>query len=253
MKRFFLELSYEGSAYKGWQRQPNANSVQETIEEGLATLLRQEVSIVGAGRTDAGVHAKQLFAHLDLDMKFSEAKALAHRLNAYLPNSIAINSIVEVLPTAHARFDASQRSYEYVLTPHKNPFLVNNAYYHSGVLCFKSMNEAAERLKKFTDFQCFSKSNTDVKTFDCSLTNAVWEQGQEYWVFKISANRFLRNMVRAIVGTLLEVGKGNYLPEYIDKIVESKDRSQAGFSVPAHGLFLTEVRYPSNIFIENEK
>ncbi len=244
--RYFLECSYFGKAYHGWQNQPNAISVQQVLEEGLSTLLRTKVSIVGAGRTDAGVHAKQLFAHFDVTVSV-DCQDLTQRLNSYLPTDIAVSSIFEVLGDAHARFHAIQRTYEYWVVQQKNPFYQDAAHYVWSPLDVKAMNTAASLLLEYSDFECFSKSNTDVKTFLCKIELAKWEFGEEKLVFTITADRFLRNMVRAIVGTLLEVGLGKISPEALRTIIESKDRGQAGASVPAKGLYLTKVTYPKTI------
>ncbi len=244
--RYFLECSYFGKAYHGWQYQPNAISVQEVLEEGLSTLLRTKISIVGAGRTDAGVHAKQLFAHFDVE-GLDNPTDLTQRLNSYLPADIAVTAIFEVPADAHARFHAAQRTYEYWVVRHKNPFYNDTAHYVWSPLDLKAMNIAADLLLEHSDFECFSKSNTDVKTFLCKISKAHWELQEEKLVFTITADRFLRNMVRAIVGTLLDVGLGKMSPEAVNTIIESKDRGQAGASVPAKGLYLTKVTYPKTI------
>ena len=244
--RYFLECSYHGKAYHGWQNQPNAVSVQQVLENALSTLLRIPISITGAGRTDAGVHAKQLFAHFDFN-GIEDIPFLINRLNSLLPEDIAIRSIVAVNDSAHARFDATQRTYEYWVVQEKNPFYNDSAHYVWSSLDIGAMNEASEILKAYTDFQCFSKSNTDVKTFICHINKAFWEKREDKLVFTISADRFLRNMVRAIVGTLLDVGLGKMSPEKVHDIIVSKDRGQAGASVPAKGLYLTQVIYPETI------
>lgn len=246
--RFFLELSYKGTSYHGWQRQPNAVSVQQVLEEALSTLLGVEIQIVGAGRTDTGVHAKQMFAHLDADISIDAAKELAHRLNRFLPEAIAIHGIHAVTADAHARFDATSRSYEYHITTQKNPFNSEFAYAFNTPLDIDAMNTAATLLLKHTNFKCFSRSKTDVKTYDCEITKAFWEQQQSGLIFHISANRFLRNMVRAVVGTLLDVGTGKLSLSGFQAVLDSQDRTKAGSSAPAHGLFLTEIRYPNTIF-----
>ncbi|MEM1339947.1 MAG: tRNA pseudouridine(38-40) synthase TruA [Bacteroidota bacterium] len=246
--RYFIELSYFGSAYHGWQRQPNAITVQEVVEEGLATILRSEIPLVGAGRTDTGVHARQMYAHFDLDDTL-ETTALPQRLNAYLPQDISVHRIKKVRAEAHARFDAIQRTYEYWLVGKKDPFLKDSAHQLLLPLDLEAMNEAAEIILGYDDFECFSKAHSDVKTFICEIRRAVWQQKEEKLVFTITADRFLRNMVRAIVGTLLDVGLAKTAPEELRQIIEGKDRSKAGASVPAKGLYLTEVMYPEDIFI----
>ncbi len=249
--RYFLEFSYCGKAYSGWQRQPDASSVQETMEHALSLLLKTPVALVGAGRTDSGVHARQMFAHFDIDCIPDESQ-LIHRLNAFLPNDISIENLVQVHSEAHARFDAVSRTYEYWITTRKNPFLTERAYQVKQPLQIAPMNEAASLLLDYQDFQCFSKSNTDVKTFLCTILYAKWEEREDLLVFQITANRFLRNMVRAIVGTLLEVGQGKRQPEDVKKIIKSKNRSNAGASVPAHALYLTKVIYPKTTFKAHE-
>lgn len=240
--RFFIRFSYFGANYHGWQNQPNAISVQEVLEEAISTLIRQKIKLTGAGRTDAGVHAKQMIAHFDLEEMPRED--LVKRLNAFLPSAIAVQEIFEVAEDAHARFDATERTYEYWVVVDKNPFHEGSAYYVSAPLDVAAMNAAAKLLLTHTDFQCFSKSGTDVKTFDCDITKATWDRTGEILRFTITANRFLRNMVRAIVGTLLEVGVGKLDTNQILAILESKNRSKAGMSVPAKGLYLTQIKYP---------
>lgn len=244
--RYFIELSYNGAPFHGWQIQPNAISVQESIEKALSTLLREEISIIGAGRTDTGVHARFMAAHFNTKASF-EANDLVYKLNSFLPETIAIHTIFEVTPEAHARFDAISRAYQYKVTTQKNPFETKSAYYINFNLDIERMNEAAKQMLKHTNFKCFSKSKTDVKTYNCKLFYAFWEKKDGILVFHISANRFLRNMVRAIVGTLIEIGKGKLELKDMDRIIASKNRSEAGYSVPAHGLYLTEVVYPENI------
>jgi tRNA pseudouridine38-40 synthase len=241
--RYFITFSYQGSSYHGWQRQPDASSVQQTLEEALKLFLKEDVSLVGAGRTDTGVHAKVMVAHFDTQQSF-EIEELIYRLNAYLDESIAILSIVEVKADAHARFDATSRSYEYWVVQQKNPFLAQAAYYITHPLDVNRMNEAAALMLEYKDFECFSKSNTDVHTYLCDVTRAEWVFEGERLVFHVSANRFLRNMVRAIVGTLLEVGKGKMSIDEFKAVLDSKDRRNAGPSVPAKGLYLTTIQYP---------
>jgi tRNA pseudouridine38-40 synthase len=241
--RYFITFSYQGSSYHGWQRQPDASSVQQTLEEALKLFLKEDVSLVGAGRTDTGVHAKVMVAHFDTQQSF-EIEELIYRLNAYLDESIAILSIVEVKADAHARFDATSRSYEYWVVQQKNPFLAQAAYYITHPLDINRMNEAAALMLEYKDFECFSKSNTDVHTYLCDVTRAEWVFEGERLVFHVSANRFLRNMVRAIVGTLLEVGKGKMSIDEFKAVLDSKDRRNAGPSVPAKGLYLTTIQYP---------
>lgn len=245
--RYFVEFSYRGTCYHGWQRQPNAKSVQEVLEKALSTLLRESMEVVGAGRTDSGVHARQLFAHFNTSQDF-EPEELVFRLNAFLPEDIAIAGIKKVTSEAHARFDAVERTYEYWVVKEKNPFYQDSAHCILRPLDTIAMNEAARILKDYRDFECFSKSNTDVKTFLCDVREAIWVSDGEKLIFTITADRFLRNMVRAIVGTLLDVGTNKRKPEEIKAIIESKDRAKAGASVPAKGLYLTKVSYPETIF-----
>lgn len=245
--RYFIQFSYFGKAYHGWQNQPNAITVQEVLEKALSTLLRDKIDVVGAGRTDAGVHAKQMFCHFDFD-SIEDKKDLAYRLNAFLPDDIAVQEIRTVVDGAHARFDAIERTYEYWLVREKDPFLFDYAHCVKHPLDLPAMNEAAKMLLEYTDFECFSKSNTDVKTFNCDVRQAYWEARADKWVFTITADRFLRNMVRAVVGTLLDVGLKKIKSEDMHRIIASKDRSEAGVSVPAKGLYLTKVIYPKDIF-----
>ncbi len=245
--RYFLELSYNGTSYHGWQRQPNAISVQEVLEKALSTLLRIKTVVVGAGRTDTGVHAKQIMAHFDCENRL-ELDELKYKLNSILPAQIAICKISKVRDDAHARFDAVSRSYEYYITLTKDPFKINTSYYIKKQLDVVAMNEAAKLLLNYTNFKCFSKSKTDVKTYNCTITDASWEVEDNQMIFKISANRFLRNMVRAIVGTLIEIGEHKLKREDLIDIIKSEDRSQAGYSVPAHGLYLVAVEYPQIIY-----
>ncbi len=245
--KYFLELSYNGTSYHGWQRQPNAISVQEVLEDSLSTILRDKTDVIGAGRTDAGVHAKQIMAHFDC-RGILDIDQFKYKLNAILPTEIAIQNIRRVQENAHARFDAVSRSYEYHITLIKDPFSICKSYYFKKPLDLDLMNEAAKLLLNYTNFKCFSKSKTDVKTYNCTITNAIWENHGNQLVFKISANRFLRNMVRAIVGTLIEIGEHKLNKEDLIAIIKSEDRSQAGYSVPAHGLYLTAVEYPNNIY-----
>jgi tRNA pseudouridine38-40 synthase len=242
--RYFIEFAFNGRNFHGWQRQPNAITVQETLENALSILLREAIQVTGAGRTDAGVHAKQMYAHFDCE-KIQDSLFLVNRLNAFLPSDIAIKSIFKVNQQAHARFDAVSRTYEYWVVNKKDPFLQYFAYYVRQKPDIDLMNEAANLLFEYNDFQAFSKSNTDVKTYLCNLKEAYWTAKPDKLVFTITADRFLRNMVRAVVGTLLDVGLGKISKEDVKKIVESKNRSMAGVSVPAHALYLTKVVYPN--------
>lgn len=246
--RYFIQLSYNGSAYHGWQIQPNAVTVQETIQDALSKLLNTNSSITGAGRTDTGVHAFQMFAHFDVDETL-DTENLTFKLNSFLPKDIAIQSIFQVNADAHSRFHAIKRSYDYKISLKKNVFLFDYTHYVHQKLDVDKMNEAAYILLEYTNFQCFSKSNTDVKTYNCKIEQAQWKQEGNLLIFTICADRFLRNMVRAIVGTLLNIGLSKIAVSDMHKILASKDRSKAGFSVPSKGLYLTEVLYPDNIKI----
>lgn len=246
--RYFIQLSYNGSAYHGWQIQPNAVTVQETVQDALSKLLNTNISITGAGRTDTGVHAFQMFAHFDVDETL-DTENLTFKLNSFLPKDIAIQSIFQVNADAHTRFHAIKRSYDYKISLKKNVFLFDYTHYVHQKLDVDKMNEAANILLEYTNFQCFSKSNTDVKTYNCKIEQAQWKQEGNLLIFTISADRFLRNMVRAIVGTLLNIGLSKIAVSDMHKILASKDRSKAGFSVPSKGLYLTEVLYPDNIKI----
>lgn len=247
MQRFFIEIAFNGGAYHGWQAQPNAPTVQQALDSALGTICRQPVETVGCGRTDAGVHAKQLFAHFDLNdpVEDPEDPNFAYRLNALLPYDIAAKRVFAVAPGAHARFDATQRHYEYFLHTGKDPFRQGLSWQVRSLPDLDKMNEAAHALLAYRDFSCFSKSNTQTFTNDCTISQAAWTRvGPGQLVFTIAADRFLRNMVRAIVGTLLEIGNGDKLVSHIHEVVGSKNRSMAGMSVPAHGLYLARVLYP---------
>jgi tRNA pseudouridine38-40 synthase len=248
--RFFIEFSYNGKAYHGWQIQPNAISVQEVLEKALSTILKTEIGLMGAGRTDAGVHAAQMFAHFDYDTEI-EANDLVYKLNSFLPKDIAVNSVFKVSSEAHARFDALSRTYNYKISTSKNVFDYDFTYEVQLPLDLEAMNDACKILLEYKDFQCFSKSNTDVKTYYCDIREAFWTLKANRLTFTITADRFLRNMVRAIVGTMVNIGLGKIQPESLRDIIASKDRSNAGFSVPAHGLYLTKVVYPNTLKIDN--
>ncbi|WP_242094961.1 tRNA pseudouridine(38-40) synthase TruA [Aestuariivivens sediminicola] len=244
--RYFIEISYNGTAYHGWQKQPNATSVQEVVEDGLKRLLGEAISVLGAGRTDTGVHAKQMIAHFDSDSSFVETDVV-YKLNAFLPEDIAVHSLYKVRPDAHARFDALSRTYLYRISLTKNPFSFQNAYFIKYPLNIAKMQQASQVLLGYKDFQCFSKSNTDVKTYYCNILKCDWILVKDELHLVIKADRFLRNMVRAIVGTMINIGTGKLDNDDLYAIIASKNRSKAGYSVPAHGLYLTEIEYPENI------
>ncbi len=239
--RYFIYLSYNGARYHGWQIQPNGISVQEVLGKALSTLLHEPIEVTGAGRTDAGVHASLMVAHFDTTQEVNEQ--LVYRLNKFLPQDIAISSVRKVKDDAHARFSATSRTYHYYVITAKSPF-EPYAYRFPQPLDFNKMNEAARTLYDYIDFTSFSKLHTDVKTNNCRIMHAEWTQVSPIkWQFTIKADRFLRNMVRAIVGTLVEVGRGRMSLEDVRRIIEAKDRCQAGESVPAKALFLVSIKY----------
>ncbi len=241
--RYFIHFSYFGKNYHGWQVQPDAVSVQEELTKALSLLLKSEIEIVGAGRTDSGVHAKQMYAHFDFDQEI-DGENLTKKLNSFLSKDIAVFSVFRVDDEAHTRFDATKRTYEYHIHLKKDAFKGDFSWYFYQDLDVEQMNKACEVLFRYHDFQCFSKVNTDVFTYNCKISEAFWERAGESLIFTISADRFLRNMVRAIVGTLIGVGLHKISIEDFEEIIKSKNRSKAGFSVPAHGLYLTKVEYP---------
>jgi tRNA pseudouridine38-40 synthase len=240
--RYFIQFAYNGTHYHGWQSQPNAASVQETLTHALSTILGEKLELMGAGRTDTGVHAKVMYAHFDLEKDF-DSGSLVHKLNSFIPKDIAVFEIIPVHDNAHARFDAKKRTYQYYIHTYKDVFLNDLSWYHLPKLDVDLMNQAAQILLNHTDFECFSKVHTDVNTFNCKVFEAYWRQENHQLIFTISADRFLRNMVRAIVGTLINVGTKKITLEDFENIIKSKNRSEAGFSVPAHGLYLTEIEY----------
>lgn len=241
--RYFLKLSYNGAPFHGWQVQPNAVSVQSTIEEALSTVLRENISIVGAGRTDTGVNARQMYAHFDYDKEIPDFGKLINSLNRLVGKDIAIYDIIKVADDAHARFDATARTYKYFVTHQKSPFLYPLSWHCPQSLDYEKMNEACEVLKRHIDFTSFSKLHTDVKTNNCRIDYAHWQKEGEMMVFTITADRFLRNMVRAVVGTLVEVGRGKISVEEFEQIILKKDRCSAGTSMPPQALFLWKVDY----------
>lgn len=246
--RYFFEILYDGSNYHGWQRQENAVSVQQVVEEALSTILRTEITIVGSGRTDTGVHCEQQFFHTDFKKTIDETKLL-FQLNSFLPKDISINSIRQVQVDGHARFSAISRSYQYRINLKKNPFNRQYSYYFHQSLDLELMNRACEQLIGNHDFESFSKVKTEVNNFMCHITLANWVKKNEVVLFDITANRFLRGMVRSIVGTLLQVGQGKMNVKDFTSVISAKDRRKAGAAAPAHGLFLTSVSYPDSIFM----
>jgi tRNA pseudouridine38-40 synthase len=244
-KRYFIELSYNGTDYHGWQIQPNDITVQECLDKALSIYFRQTIVSLGCGRTDAGVHATQFYAHFDLiNLADEVVQNSITGINSLLPYTIAVKRVFAVPDDAHARFDATARAYKYHLHFDKDPFKLDRSWLYKGNLNFDAMNEAAALLLKFTDFSCFSKSNTQTFTNNCKITAAYFEKVEDGLIFTIKADRFLRNMVRAIVGTMVLVGKGDIEIASVSNIIESKNRSNAGQSVPACGLYLVGVEYP---------
>ncbi len=248
--RYFLELRYDGGAYCGWQRQPGVPTVQRTLEQALATLLREPVETTGAGRTDTGVNASYYVAHFDVSQPVADPPQLLRKLDFMLPGDIAVSSVTPVADDAHARFDAREREYRYFLSPHKNPFTRHASWQYYVPLDVDRMNEAAAVLLEFDDFTSFAKLNSNNKTNRCRIMQAGWTvDAQDVLCFTIRADRFLRNMVRSVVGTLVDVGRGRYTPDDFRAIVASRDLSRSSAGAPAQGLFLSDVRYPADIFV----
>lgn len=248
--RRFISLSYNGASFCGWQRQPSDPSVQQTIEEALARLLGHQVALTGAGRTDTGVNARRMFAHFDTDRPIASDSTFIRSLNALVGKHIAINDIFPVASDAHARFDATRRIYRYFAHTAKDPFCHNLSWQCSPALDFGEMNRAAERLLEVSDFTSFAKLHSDSRTNICRVDTAQWhDMGDGKFYFEIAADRFLRNMVRAVVGTLVEVGRGKISVDGFSQIIGARDRCAAGTSMPAHALFLWDVEYPSSIFV----
>lgn len=245
MTRYFIELAYDGSKFHGWQIQPGALSVQEELNRALSTVLRKDIQVVGAGRTDTGVHASFYVAHFDSEDPIADPEQLTYKLNRITGKEIAVFRIYPVRPDRHARFSAISRTYKYYIDKEKNPFTCRYAWKIHPLPDIRQMNEACQVLFEYTDFTSFSKLHTDVKTNNCTILEAHWEDTGTQLVFTVKANRFLRNMVRAIVGTLLEVGQGKLTVDGLRKIIESKNRCQAGSSVPGHALFLCDITYPN--------
>jgi tRNA pseudouridine38-40 synthase len=242
MQRFLLEIQFDGTNYHGWQIQQNANSVQAEINAALQIIFQENIETIGCGRTDTGVHASQFFLHYDCTKEIP--KDFNYRINQILPSDISVLSIKKVEADFNARFDATCRTYQYFIHRNKNPFLTKYSWQYSLPLNIQKMNKAAELLKNYNEFECFSKSNTQVISFVCKIYHARWKQDENSnLIFEIEANRFLRNMVRAIVGTMIDIGKEKISIEDFCRIIESKNRSNAGASVPGKGLFLTKVIY----------
>jgi tRNA pseudouridine38-40 synthase len=247
--RYFFEIAYNGTSYNGWQSQHNAVGVQTIVENALSKLLREDIKIVGSGRTDSGVHCEQQFFHADIQHVF-DFDSLLLKLNSFLPKDIVISSIRKVKPEASARYDATERTYRYEITRKKNPFLDGLAWHFFKTVDVDAMNKAADLLLGEHDFECFSKVKTDVNHFLCTIKRASWKEEGDMLTFTITANRFLRGMVRAIVGSLLDVGTGKSSVKQLQQILQSRDRKKAGANVPSMGLYLTKVKYPSEVFLK---
>jgi tRNA pseudouridine38-40 synthase len=249
--RYFIYLQFRGTEYHGWQVQPSSSTVQKAVERALGTILGEKIALTGAGRTDSGVHARFFCAHFDSDAGGLETgKNLLFRLNRFLPSDIAVMKIVRVIPEAHARFSALSRTYCYYITRIKDPFREETSWQIHGKTDIDAMNRACTILMKFNDFTSFSKLHSDNKTNICRIYDAFWESGEQSLVFTIRADRFLRNMVRAITGTMMDVGTGKITPDRFEEIILAKDRCRAGKSAPARGLFLEDIEYPENIFMK---
>ncbi|MBQ2703011.1 MAG: tRNA pseudouridine(38-40) synthase TruA [Alistipes sp.] len=246
--RYFIELRYKGAAYCGWQRQNDVPSVQQTLEHALSTLLRAEIEVVGAGRTDTGVNASYYVAHFDSEVVLGDTQQVVYKLNLILPEDIAVFAIREVSPEAHARFDAVRREYRYYIEQKKNPFTRDGSWQYYVPLDMEAMNRAAESLLRYDDFTSFAKLNSNNKTNICHIYHAEWSRESDRLCFTVVADRFLRNMVRALVGTLVDVGRGRYTPEQFEEIVASRDLSRSSGGAPAQGLFLSDVVYPEDLF-----
>ncbi|MCF8218535.1 MAG: tRNA pseudouridine(38-40) synthase TruA [Bacteroidales bacterium] len=249
VSRYFIELSFDGGPFHGWQRQKAHYTVQQCLEDHMSVFLKQNVAVMGAGRTDAGVHAKNFFAHTDIDMKDLDINDFVYKMNRFLPSSVVLHNLHPVKKDAHARFDAIERSYKYYITTVKDPFLNDYAHIFLAPLDLTKMNEAAKYLIGTHDFSSFARSGTDVNNFICDVRKARWFSDNKLLVFHISADRFLRNMVRAIVGTLIDVGRGQIEVEDVEKIMSYKNRQYAGKSVPGKGLFLCKINYPEHLFL----
>ncbi len=248
--RYFIFISYRGTAYHGWQVQPNSLTVQEILDRSLSQILREEISTTGAGRTDAGVHALVFCAHFDsAAVNLDSDEQLIFRLNRFLPKDITVTHIRHVIKDANARFNALSRTYIYYISLSKDPFSLESSWFLHGSLDIDKMNTAADILFRYRDFTSFSKLHTDVKTNDCRIMEAFWKDQGDKLVFTIKADRFLRNMVRSIVGTMVDIGFGKKSLDEFEKIIQAKNRRMAGFSAPAKGLYLTAIDYPDNIFV----
>lgn len=249
--RYFIKLAYNGARYLGWQIQRQSPTIQGVVNDCLSKILRQSINVVGCGRTDTGVHAREFFAHFDLVEALPEEtiRQLVKKLNGCLPKDIVVFDLLPVTADSSARFQATKRTYEYIICTSKDPFRLESAYAYFSPLDWNAMDKACSILFEYRDFTSFSKVNTQVKTNNCAISEARWEKDGNLLVFTISADRFLRNMVRAIVGTFLDIGLNKLTSEGLKEVIESKDRSKAGYSVPPHGLYLKSVEYPAEIFL----
>jgi tRNA pseudouridine38-40 synthase len=247
MPRYFLEVSYKGAGYSGFQAQKNANSIQAEVEKAFEVYFRKKVDMTGSSRTDTGVHARSNFFHFDFPEEILQPSL--YNINAILPGDIVVRDIYPVKPGAHCRFDATSREYAYYVFQHKNPFLQDRAYYYPYTLDMEKLAAAARVITSYTDFTSFSKRNTQVKTFQCSILDSCWVQEEEYIVYRVRANRFLRGMVRGLVGTMLQVGRGKITVGRFEEIIRGLDSANVDFSVPGYGLFLMKVHYPDDIFL----
>ncbi|NPA36966.1 MAG: tRNA pseudouridine(38-40) synthase TruA [Chlorobi bacterium] len=251
--RYFIELAYKGTRYHGWQVQPNAETVQERLDDALNKAIRgEDIHVTGAGRTDTGVHASYFVAHFDVETEIEDTGLVVHKLNRILPDDIVVYSLTRVPEEAHSRFSAVERTYNYFLTVKRNPFFQELVYRIPFEPDFDLMNKAAATLSEYEDFTSFSKLHTDTKTNNCKVVRAYWKPYKDMWVFTITADRFLRNMVRAVTGTLFDVGRGRLTTEEFRHVIEAKDRGRAGTSAPAHGLYLADIVYPENVFTKTE-
>jgi len=247
MQRYFIQLAYDGTHYHGWQIQPGSVSVQEVLEQSLSTISRETIRLTGAGRTDTGVHASFFVAHFDAESEILDDQHFTFRLNRFLPPDISVKNIYKVHNKAHARFDATYRTYQYFISKHKDPFSRAYTYNHYRLLDTEKMNQAAKLLFNYSDFTSFSRTGTDAKTGICKIMESFWTEEPQRYIFTIQADRFLRNMVRAVVGTMLDIGMGKMKPEGIARIIEAEDRREAGSSAAARGLFLVDIGYPEEI------
>jgi tRNA pseudouridine38-40 synthase len=244
--RYFIELSYKGTAYNGWQKQNNSLGVQQLLEEAIGKILRVPTEVTGSSRTDTGVHAEQQFAHFDAS-EINDTELFVYKINGLIPSDIAVRRVFSVPDDVNSRFAATHRRYEYRISRAKNPFLINQVYILRAELDIAAMNEAAGLLLQYNDFESFSKLHTNVNNFRCSISEAVWREEGDLLLFSVRSNRFLRGMVRALVGTLLEVGKGKKSIADFEKVILSRSRKEAGAQAPAEGLFLVEVGYPAEL------